>query len=79
MALDDRQVQRTADEAVRSVERMQAELRNLNKRIYGMGSDFRNDRRFSADAYRLRDEVTQLDRDIQQVRDRMRTIQRNAR
>ncbi len=78
MALDDRAVRRTTDEALRHIERMQRELRQLDNDLYRLGTDFRNDRRFSSDASRLRDDVKTVDRDLTRTRDRVRTIQRNV-
>jgi len=41
------------------------------------GSDFRNDRRFSSEAYRLNDRIREVDRALEQLQDLVRTIQRN--
>jgi hypothetical protein len=58
---------------------MRRELRQLDNDLYRLGADFRNDRRFSAAAARLRDDVKAVDRDLTRTRDRVNTIQRNVR
>jgi hypothetical protein len=79
MALDDHQVRRTTDAALRHLDRMQNELRQLANEVDRLGQAFRNDRRFSGDAFRLRDEMKAVDRELARTRDRVRNIQRNAR
>lgn len=79
MALDDSQVRRALGEAVRHLERMQQELRAVDNGVHRLGSAFSNDRRFSSDASRLKDELRQVERDLQRAKDRFRTLSRNAR
>lgn len=79
MAPDDRRIRSALDDSLRNIGRIESELRSVNNAIFNLGNDFRNDRRFSSDAYRLRDDLKQAERDVQKVKDRLRGIQRNAR
>lgn len=79
MALDEGRLRRTCDEALRHIDRAKQETRSINNDFSNHGSDFRNDRRFSSDAYRLNDRIRDTERALEQLQDLVRTIQRNIR
>lgn len=79
MALDENRLRRTCDEALQHVDRAKQEMRSITNDFSNHGQDFRNDRRFSSDAYHLSDRVRNAERALEQLQDLVRTIQRNIR
>lgn len=79
MALDENRLRRTCDEALRHVDRGKQEVRSISNDFSNHGQDFRNDRRFSSDSYRLNDRIREAERALEQLQDLVRTIQRNIR
>lgn len=79
MALEDRTIKRNTDDSLRHLDRILSEVRDINNSISRLGADFRNDRRFSQDSYRLNEDIRQIERDTQRTRERLRDIQRKIR
>lgn len=79
MALDPRHLDRTCDAALRHLDRMKDELRQVYNDHERLGSDYRNDRRFTADSRRWSDGIKDIERAIDRLRPIVQSVQRTNR
>lgn len=73
---DSRSINRACDDMLRSVDRATRELKDIYNTHERLGQDFRNDRRFTSLAGKIRDSIRENERAISKLKSHVEDVRR---
>lgn len=78
MPIEMRAVKQFVTDARRHVDRLKADVRELQRSRDRLGSSFASESRFSSDAAKLKDQMREVERSVDRMKETLKSIEKNA-
>ncbi|MEX5712813.1 hypothetical protein AB1484_32280 [Parafrankia sp. FMc6] len=79
MALDPTRIRQAVSEAGRSTQSMIYDVRRMDQNLYSLGGEFRNQKPYSHDYTKIRDEIRNIERSLDRLKSLLNSVERTAR